>query len=84
MPDSDWPTDLGQRRVILSDFDYDSDFGDRRQEIVFIGAGMDEKAICEKLDAALLTDEEMGAYKQRYAAVALLTAPFLGTNRHSL
>jgi G3E family GTPase len=34
-------------------------FGDRRQEIVFIGAGMDQVAITATLDAALLTDAEM-------------------------
>ena len=34
-------------------------FGDRRQEIVFIGAGMDQAAITARLDAALLTDAEM-------------------------
>ena len=72
MPDNDWPREAGQRRVILSDFDIDSEFGDRRQEIVFIGAGMHEAAICAKMDAALLTDDEMEAYKQRYAAVRQL------------
>lgn len=31
----------------------------RRQEIVFIGAGMDETAISSQLDTALLTPDEM-------------------------
>jgi Cobalamin synthesis protein cobW C-terminal domain len=33
-----------------------------RQEIVFIGAGMDEVAISSQLDSALLTPEEMAKY----------------------
>lgn len=41
------------------DFDLTTDYGDRRQEIVFIGVGMEEAKICEQLDGALLNDEEM-------------------------
>ena len=33
-------------------------WGDRRQEIVFIGAGLDREAICEKLNAALIDTME--------------------------
>lgn len=31
MPESEWPTDEAQRNVVLSDFDVDSSYGDRRQ-----------------------------------------------------
>jgi G3E family GTPase len=34
-------------------------YGDRRQELVFIGIGMDEAALRATLDACLLTDKEM-------------------------
>ena len=36
------------------------------QEIVFIGAGMDEEAICEQMDGALLTEEELQKYNQKW------------------
>ena len=59
MPQSEWPTAADQRDSILRDFDHAGNVGDRRQEIVFIGMGMDETAIVSQLDAALLSDEEM-------------------------
>jgi hypothetical protein len=41
VPDEEWPDAAsGQREIIMSDFA--PGVGDRRQEIVFIGAGMDE------------------------------------------
>lgn len=43
-----------------------SRYGDRRQEIVFIGAGMDEGRICEALDGALLTEAELARYDQNF------------------
>ncbi len=38
----------------------------RRQEIVFIGAGMSEEAISKQLDTALLTPAEMSKYVENY------------------
>ena len=69
MPDDEWPQDPNQRKVIVSDFDLESAYGDRRQEIVFIGANMDEAAISRQLDSALLTDAELVKYHERYAGV---------------
>ncbi len=36
-------------------------YGDRRQEIVFIGMGLEREELTQRLDAALLTDEEFAA-----------------------
>jgi G3E family GTPase len=38
---------------------WEAPYGDRRQEIVFIGIKMDRAEIVARLDAALVTDEEM-------------------------
>jgi len=35
-------------------------FGDRRQELVFIGMNMPKEAMLQQLQAALLTDDELG------------------------
>ena len=59
VPRAEWPE--AHTASIMEDFDPDSEAGDRRQEIVFIGAGLDEAKIGEALDACLLTDEEMAA-----------------------
>jgi len=66
VPNEYWPTAQGQRDIILADYDGDGDWGDRRQEIVFIGAGMDKEAIEQQLDGALLSEEEMEGYRGQY------------------
>lgn len=42
---------------------FDGAYGDRRQEIVFIGIGLNQAAISEALDQCLLTDIEMKRYR---------------------
>lgn len=56
-PKERWPDDPHWRRGILAQ--WEEPWGDRRQEIVFIGIGMDEPALRNQLNACLLTDAEM-------------------------
>ena len=63
--DSEWPSAPAPRAIITADFE--APFGDRRQELVFIGAGMDQDAIEAALDECLLTEEEMAKYKANWA-----------------
>ena len=43
--------------------EWDKEFGDRKNELVFIGQGMDETLIREELDFCLATDEELSSNK---------------------
>lgn len=54
IPNARWPQDPAWREHLRQN--WDSVYGDRRQEIVFIGADMDEKAIRAALDACLVGD----------------------------
>ena len=56
-PSSEWPEDEGERLEIMED--WVPPFGDRRQEIAFIGIDLDEGEIRDQLDACLLTHDEM-------------------------
>ena len=58
-PRIDWPDD--PEEVAAIERDWDAEWGDRRQELVVIGVGLDELDVVTRLDAALLTAEELAA-----------------------
>jgi hypothetical protein len=71
---SKWPEsgDENSEEVvkIMEEFDVDGGpYGDRRQELVFIGVGMEQAKIEELLDACLLTDEELEAAKATFSSL---------------
>jgi G3E family GTPase len=57
VPREHWPTD--EEALALIRNNWDPATGDARQELVLIGIGMDEQALRARLDACLLTDNEM-------------------------
>ncbi len=64
-PREHWPQDPQQRASIEAEFE--GEYGDRRQEIVFIGQNLDPDMTREILDSCLLNDDELatgpGAWK---------------------
>ncbi|ORX35860.1 putative cobalamin synthesis protein [Kockovaella imperatae] len=57
VPEDEWPTDSDEiKEQIRSDFE--GEWGDRRQEIVFIGQSIDQTALVKALNDALLDDSE--------------------------
>ncbi|THC93027.1 hypothetical protein EYZ11_007481 [Aspergillus tanneri] len=67
VPDEAWPEDMDVRRSIEADFQ--GRWGDRRQEIVFIGEAIDAMAITGMLDECLLQDAEMKLWEEMMEAV---------------
>jgi G3E family GTPase len=70
IPTQNWPNDPYFRQSLKNK--WNGIYGDRRQEIVFIGSGMDEAALCARLDACLVD----GAAGMDIAAWSKLTDRF--------
>ncbi|MEM7078137.1 MAG: zinc metallochaperone GTPase ZigA [Pseudomonadota bacterium] len=66
VPESQWPDDADYRASIESRSE--SPYGDRRQEIVFIGQDLDEAKARIGLDACLLTEAEIEQGRQAWTA----------------
>lgn len=65
VPEDEWPKDEEVREAITRDFE--GEWGDRRQEIVFIGQQMrsgGEQRLRRALDACLLDDEEFRQWEE--------------------
>lgn len=62
MPDEAWPEDAEVVKSIKNDFQ--GKWGDRRQEIVFIGEGVDKEKISAVLDECLLDDQDMKQWEK--------------------
>ena len=56
-PKAEWPQQLDLDKTVADN--WDDDFGDRRQELVFIGANMKKDVLIEALNTCLLTEAEM-------------------------
>ena len=68
LPDEEWPDDP-QTRALITDR-WDEEYGDRRQELVFIGVDMDEAELRDRLDACRMTVDEEQACLDGEGAIA--------------
>ena len=57
VPKQDWPTD--EQTLASIKANWVEPFGDMRQELVFIGQGLDESAIKKALDECLVSEDDM-------------------------
>ncbi len=63
-PKDQWPEESELRKLIESQWDQTA--GDRKQELIIIGANMDEKALRQGFSQALLTDDEYALGKDHW------------------
>ncbi|MEM7304922.1 MAG: zinc metallochaperone GTPase ZigA [Pseudomonadota bacterium] len=78
VPKENWPDDEEYLNTIQSQ--WVEPFGDMRQELVFIGQGLDKEAMTKALDDCLLTEDEVLKGKQYWMT---LSDPFPKWERQS-
>lgn len=62
VPEEDWGADADTVAAIRKD--YEGEWGDRRQELVFIGEGLDVTGLTQMLDSCLLNRAEMRKWER--------------------
>ena len=70
VPRESWPP----AHVGAIEADWEGEWGDRRQELVFIGANLPEQRIRDALDECLASEEELAAMPPPKAARAASAA----------
>jgi hypothetical protein len=75
----EWPEDPAERADLGRD--WHPDFGDRRQELVFIGVDLPTEQLHQELRQALLTDDELAIGENGWR---LLPDPFPAWHLHDL
>mgnify|MGYP000535881602 CR=1 FL=1 len=68
VPRNEWPEDPEYLASIQEQ--WVEPFGDMRQELVFIGQGLDKQQVIDKLSECLLTDEELAQGKNAWAKLS--------------
>ncbi len=64
VPPEDWPQEAEERQAIMQQ--WQEPFGDRMQQLVFIGVKMDEADLRQRLQDCLLTDAEMADGQEQW------------------
>ena len=66
VPKENWPDDQDYLNSIKEN--WVEPFGDMRQELVFIGQGIDKDEVTQALDECLLTDDDLLKGKNHWAS----------------